>query len=178
MTQILVRFWYFWAIDFGIHIIASRWNMYIGSNASLNDSIPSEKAEPRNTSISRSVELGKVWIGHENDVRGGRLWSCWSYSLYSVDWRQQSLWGQALSMEFCQHCLSDGCNWVGLGEIITNYKVSSCPFPCHRLRPTLPANFFIIFLSKSLSSIFGCLIFLDATEFFFWMSFHACVLAY
>ena len=109
----------------------------------------------------------KSLIGHENDVRGGRLWSCWSYSLYSVDWRQQSLWGQALSMEFCQHGLSDGCNWVGLGEIITNYKVSSCPFPCHRLRPTLPANFFIIFLSKSLSSIFGCLIFLDATDFFF-----------
>ena len=44
-----------------------------------------------------------------------------------------------------QHCSSDGCNWVGLGETITNYKVSSCPFACHRLRPTLPANFFIIF---------------------------------
>ena len=70
-------------------------------------------------------------------------------------------------MEFCQHCLSDGCNWVGLGETITNYKVSSCPFACHRLRPTLPANFFIFFLSKSLSSIFGCLIFLAATEFYF-----------
>ena len=70
-------------------------------------------------------------------------------------------------MEFCQHGLSDGCNWVGLGETITNYKVSSCPFACHRLRPTLPANFFIILLSKSLFSIFGCLIFLAATEFDF-----------
>ena len=66
-----------------------------------------------------------------------------------------------------QHCSSDGCNWVGLGETITNYKVSSCPFACHRLRPTLPANFFTIFLSKSLSSIFGCLIFLAAAEFDF-----------
>ena len=105
---------------------------------------------------------GKSLIGHENDVRGGRLWSFWSYSLYSVYWRQQSLWGQALSMEFCQHCLSDGCNWVGLGETITNYKVSSCPFACHRLRPTLPANFFIIFFVEVfvfniwVPDLFGC----------------------
>ena len=39
-----------------------RRNMYIGSNASLTDSILSEKAEPWNSSISRSVELGKVWL--------------------------------------------------------------------------------------------------------------------
>ena len=36
--------------------------MYIGSNASLIDGIPSDKAEPWNSSISWSVELGKVWL--------------------------------------------------------------------------------------------------------------------
>ena len=59
------------------------------------------------------------------------------------------------SMEFCQHGLSDGCNWAGLGQTITNYKVSTCPLACHRLRPILPANLNIcVFLCNFFVEVF------------------------